>query len=101
MSWTSCCRSALRFGRDAENQIEFRSQFAELGFLDRCKINRDQIAQLLISNSAPESVALVAGMALDIALRGQHVLALELDLEMHMRRTAQIWHGLDCAEQIL
>jgi len=64
----SAARSGFR--RHSEHEVEFGGQLADFRIIDRCEIDRNQVAQLFVPHAAPNAVAFVARMALDIELRG-------------------------------
>src|SRR6187402_362265 len=68
--------SPLRFRRDTEHEVEARSEFAGFRTWERRKIDGHGRARLFISDAAPDAIALIARISLDVALGGEQVLAL-------------------------
>src|SRR5262249_30516201 len=64
------------------------------------EVHRDRLAGTRIADAIPDAVACVAGITLDVTLRGEQFALLALHLEMNVRRAAGVWHRLDGAEII-
>src|SRR5205823_613277 len=65
----SSCRSA--FPRDPQHDVEFRRQLADLRVLELGELDGERVALLALAQLAVDAVPGVAGLALDVALRGE------------------------------
>src|SRR6266545_6230112 len=88
------------FGRQAHDDIEARGKFANARSFERGERDRNGVALLLVLDTFPDAVLLVAGMALDVALGDELLFALHLDREMNVRRAPGVRHRFDGAEEI-
>src|SRR5206468_3347904 len=87
--------------REAEDDVEVRRHLADPRLLDGGEGDEDRLARLGVADAAEDAVALVAGLALDVALRRQQLLAAALDLEVDVRRPPGVGDRLDRAEVVL
>src|SRR6185369_5427970 len=82
------------FRREAEDDIEVGGKLAGLRLGDRGEVDNHGLLRLGIANAAEDAVALVLGMALDVTLGRELLLALHLDGEVDVRRAAGVGDGL-------
>src|SRR6266852_3350719 len=71
----------LTFRCDAEHDVELRRQFADARLLHRGELEGDGLELLRVLDALVDPVFLVAGLALDVALRREQLLATLLDLD--------------------
>ena len=77
-------QSRTIFGRHADDDIELRGQFADLGAFDRLEVGLNQFAIDEIANLQEDSVAFVAGKARDEQLTRQQLPVTFFDLEVNV-----------------
>src|SRR5262245_7568880 len=92
VGWASMTRptlcganSSVAFRRPAQHHVEFGRMLADLRSFHGHEVNGNRIAGLWVADGAIDAVARIAGMALDVALRSQQLLAALLDLEVDVR----------------
>src|SRR5438552_1975184 len=90
--------SDLTLRRNAQDDVELRRQFADARAFHGGKVHDDGFAGLGVADAAQDAVPFVAGLTLDVALRGEEFLAALLDLEVDMRRPPRVRDRLDSAE---
>src|SRR5262245_42824106 len=92
--------TSIRRGH-TQHDVETSRQLAHLRRRDLRKVDGDRLPSLVVAQPAVDEVTVVAGVSLDVQLRGQQFLAALLHLEMNVRRAARIRHRLDGAKVIL
>ena len=94
------CR-VLRLRRQTQHDVEPGGQFPHARVFDRGEIDRQQVASFGIAHRHKHSVALIARVSLDIALRCEGLLLGNLDGDVNVGRPARVGHRLDRAEIVL
>src|SRR5262245_25381708 len=95
-------RSVLSgFRREPQDDVHPRGQLADPRARDRQEVGGDRLARLAIANPAIDAVSFVAGMAFDVELGRQQLLAVLPDLHVDVGRAPGVWHGLDGPEVVL
>src|SRR5262249_52986476 len=93
--------SPLHLGGEPQHDVEPRGQLARARAFDRREVDDDGLARLAVRDRLQHAVALIPGLALDVALRGPLVAPLHLEREVDVARAPRIEHGLDRAEVVL
>src|SRR5262245_6104349 len=84
-SLTVVALRALHLGGDSQHDVELSLQLTDFRVLHLGEVDRHRVALFAIADGLVDEVLLVVGLALDVALRDQQLLAAALDLDVDVR----------------
>ena len=88
------------FRGPAQDDVEIACEFPQLGTRDGLEGYDKGITGLLVPDAVEDSVRLVLGLALNIALGGKLSFALGRDRHVEVRGSAGVFVGFDGAEEV-